>query len=231
MMPSSKVEVLKGWCTDGPTVTGIHICLYFQCQLQPFSHPAIKTKIPGGLWIQRTPDESRLDGSDKIQKTCKGEVFFLFSSSGNRVLLNDSSVHEIQTSGLESSETTVYKNLTANWWSMEEVNMVGCRAWIWNHQGFVTLGTRRNHRMTQQHQTQLSSRFYCLFLSSVKGDNRLPNQKPSVGDGQNPTRRDAWMDYHNQSEELLQWKGKSVLKGFVVTQIIHKKNKEQLALL
>lgn len=178
MMPSSKVEVLKGWCTDGPTVTGIHICLYFQCQLQPFSHPAIKTKIPGGLWIQRTPDESRLDGSDKIQKTCKGEVFFLFSSSGNRVLLHDSSVHEIQTSGLESSETTVYKNLTANWWSMEEVNMVGCRAWIWNHQGFVTLGTRRNHRMTQQHQTQLSSRFYCLFLSSVKGDNRLPNQSP-----------------------------------------------------
>lgn len=39
------------------------------------------------------------------------------------------------------------------------------------------------------------------------------------------------MDYHNQSELLLQWKGKSVLKGFQVTQIIHKKNKELLALL
>lgn len=38
------------------------------------------------------------------------------------------------------------------------------------------------------------------------------------------------MDYRNQSE-LLQWKGKSVLKGFQVTQIIHKKNKELLALL
>lgn len=65
--------------------------------------------------MQRTPDESRLGGSDKIQKKGAKVKFFLFSSRGNRVLQNDFSVNEIQTPGLGSSETTVNKNFTANW--------------------------------------------------------------------------------------------------------------------
>ena len=125
-------------------------------------------------WVEATKSKKRA----KVK-------FFLFSSSGNRVLLNDSSVNEIQTSGLQSSETTVNKNLTANWWSMEEVNVDGGKAWIWNHQGFLTLGTRRiigwrNNTKLNPRQDSTSLFFLCERRQSIA------KPKPSVDDGQNP---------------------------------------------